>query len=31
VKNGSFTSYELNPTPEETKNRVLETILQLHL
>jgi phytoene/squalene synthetase len=29
VKNGSFTSYELNPTPEETKNRVLETILQL--
>lgn len=26
VKNGNFTSEELNPTPEETKNRVLKTI-----
>lgn len=31
VENGSFTSYELNPTPEETKNRVKDTILQFIL
>lgn len=31
VENGSFTSYELNPTPEETKNRVKDTILQFTL
>lgn len=27
IEKGSFTSYELNPTPEETKQRVWETIL----
>ena len=26
-ENGNFTTYELNPTPEETKKRVRETIL----
>jgi phytoene/squalene synthetase len=26
IKKGNFTTSELNPTPEETKNRVLETI-----
>lgn len=28
VEKGSFTSYELNPTPEETRKRVYETILK---
>jgi phytoene synthase len=28
VDKGNFTSYELNPTPEETRKRVWETILQ---
>jgi phytoene synthase len=28
VENGSFTSFELNPTPEETKKRVWETIIK---
>ncbi len=27
VEKGNFTSFELNPTPEETKNRVYETIM----
>lgn len=27
VEKGNFTSYELNPTPEETKQRVRETII----
>jgi phytoene/squalene synthetase len=28
VNKGNFTSYELNPTPEETRQRVWETIIQ---
>lgn len=28
VEKGNFTSYELNPTPEETKERVWETIIK---
>jgi phytoene/squalene synthetase len=28
VENGSFTSFELNPTPEETRKRVWETIIK---
>ncbi len=28
VEKGDFTSYELNPTSEETKNRVYETIIK---
>jgi phytoene/squalene synthetase len=31
VDKGNFTSYELNPTPEETKQRVWETIVKFHL
>jgi hypothetical protein len=27
IKNGKFTSEELNPTPEETRERVYNTIL----
>jgi hypothetical protein len=27
VEKGNFTSYELNPTPEETRQRVYETIM----
>jgi phytoene synthase len=30
VQNGKFTAEELNPTPEETKKRVYETILRFH-
>jgi phytoene/squalene synthetase len=29
IENGSFTTIELNPTPEETKKRVYETIMGL--
>jgi hypothetical protein len=28
LKNGKFTTLELNPTPEETKQRVYDTILK---
>lgn len=28
---GNFTTFELNPTPEETRKRVYETIMQFHL
>jgi len=28
LQNGNFTSFELNPTPEETKKRVYETIMK---
>jgi len=31
VEKGNFTSFELNPTPEETKQRVYETILKFTL
>jgi len=31
VEKGSFTTYELNPTPEETKKRVYETIVKFPL
>jgi phytoene/squalene synthetase len=31
VEKGSFTTYELNPTPEETKQRVWETIVKFPL
>lgn len=31
IEKGNFTSYELNPTPEETKQRVWETILKFTL
>ncbi len=31
VEKGSFTSFELNPTPEETRERVYKTILQFPL
>jgi len=31
VEKGNFTSYELNPTPEETKQRVYDTILKFPL
>ncbi len=31
VEKGSFTSYELNPTPEETRKRVYDTILKFPL
>jgi phytoene synthase len=31
VEKGNFTSYELNPTPEETKERVWETITKFPL
>jgi hypothetical protein len=27
IKKGSFTTEELNPTPEETRQRVYETIM----
>lgn len=30
IQNGSFTSVELNPNPEETKKRVYETIMNFH-
>jgi len=28
LKEGNFTSFELNPTPEETKNRVYDVIMK---
>jgi phytoene synthase len=31
VEKGNFTTYELNPTPEETKKRVYETIMKFPL
>ncbi len=31
VEKGNFTSYELNPTPEETKQRVYDTIMKFPL
>jgi phytoene/squalene synthetase len=31
VEKGTFTTYELNPTPEETKRRVYDTIVKFHL
>jgi len=31
VEKGKFTSYELNPTPEETRTRVYETIMNFDL
>jgi phytoene/squalene synthetase len=31
VEKGSFTTNELNPTPEETKKRVYDTIVKFHL
>jgi hypothetical protein len=30
LESGTFTSSELNPTPEETKERVLKTIMNFH-
>lgn len=30
VESGNFTSFELNPTPEETKQRVYDTIMKFH-
>jgi phytoene/squalene synthetase len=30
IENGSFTAEELNPTPEETKARVYQTIMNFH-
>ena len=31
VEKGTFTSYELNPTPQETRKRVYETIMNFPL
>jgi phytoene/squalene synthetase len=31
VEKGTFASYELNPTPQETRKRVYETIINFHL
>jgi hypothetical protein len=31
VEKGNFTSFELNPTPEETRKRVYETIMKFPL
>ncbi|MDP4222814.1 MAG: squalene/phytoene synthase family protein [Bacteroidota bacterium] len=31
IEKGSFTSYELNPTPEETRSRVYETIMKFRI
>jgi phytoene/squalene synthetase len=31
IEKGNFTSFELNPTPEETRKRVYETVMKFHL
>jgi len=30
IENGTFTTEELNPSPEETKQRVYETIMKFN-